>query len=302
MTEDRTSFSVTVWPWLTSGPSGTTYATKTALDIALDTSREASLAATFNYASMAHNIHFYFETISNKGTEAGAPDKQAIIDEDDEHAIVDKDKTAKEEENAAYRHVPRNLLQNLVMNFGSMENLRREMVEQANAMFGPGFVWLVRLSKAGSYHAQSYKVLTTYQAGTPYPRAHWRMQGTDMNHHAGITDRTGGTINDYFNNLNMYNGRGITHGQSDEGLKLDPLRRGNPGAAEITPVLCVNTWEHAWISDFQVGNKRIFLERWWSAIDWDVVGDRVAKLDSEMPKMSVNPAGFSETAASARSS
>lgn len=44
------------------------------------------------------------------------------------------------------------------------------------AMFGPGFVWLVK-------NAQSteLRILTTYLAGSPYTAAHWRRQGLDMN-------------------------------------------------------------------------------------------------------------------------
>lgn len=43
--------------------AGTDYMNKTALDITVMTSRQADLAATFNYASQAHNNHFFFETL-----------------------------------------------------------------------------------------------------------------------------------------------------------------------------------------------------------------------------------------------
>jgi len=36
---------------------------KTPLDITVMTARQADLAATFNYASQAHNNHFFFETL-----------------------------------------------------------------------------------------------------------------------------------------------------------------------------------------------------------------------------------------------
>lgn len=248
----------------------------------MDTSREASLASIFNYASMAHNIHFYFDSISDKGTE------HARVDE---HAVADKD--ASQDEYAAYPYIPRGLQEGLVASFGSIENLRREMLSQANAMFGPGFVWLVReIRPPGSFTTNAYKVLATYQAGTPYPRAHWRMQGTDMNHQAGVTDRMGATIHDYFDRAATANGHKPMHGHDDETISvLDPLRRGNPGAADLTPVLCVSTWEHAWLLDWGVGNKRNFLEAWWSAVHWDKVWDRVGVLNQYVNKMDVNPRG-----------
>jgi len=51
------------------------------------------------------------------------------------------------------------------------------------------------------------------------------------------------------------------------------------GGAEITPVLCVSTWEHAFLHDFGVGGKRRYLEAWWEAVDWEVVWARCVKGD-----------------------
>lgn len=41
----------------------TEFANKPAMDIAILTARQADLAATFNYASQAHNNHFFFEAL-----------------------------------------------------------------------------------------------------------------------------------------------------------------------------------------------------------------------------------------------
>ena len=40
---------------------------------------------------------------------------------------------------------------------------------------------------------------------------------------------------------------------------------------DLTPVLCLNTWEHVWLRDYGVGGKREYVENWWRAVDWDVV-------------------------------
>lgn len=45
----------------------------------------------------------------------------------------------------------------------------------------------------------------------------------------------------------------------------------NPGSARLTPLLCVNTWQHVYMYDYGVGGKRDFLNNWWDVIDWTVV-------------------------------
>ncbi|UKZ77477.1 hypothetical protein TrVFT333_005198 [Trichoderma virens FT-333] len=108
--------------------------------ILLMTAREPSQAPIFNHASMAHNNHFFFQGIAPNGTP-----------------------------------MPDELRRELEASFSSIESLRLEFIVTASAMFGPGFVWLV---KAGP---GDYRLLPTYLAGSPYPGAHWRMQSTDMN-------------------------------------------------------------------------------------------------------------------------
>lgn len=225
---------------------------------------------------MTHNIGFYFDTISDKGVNAALGD---------EHAVIDMDKP-KPQSTDEYAHIPKPLREKLTQSFGTMQNFRREMLEQANAMFGPGFVWLVRMARSpGAFTTAGYRVLVTYQAGSPYPLAHWRMQGTDMNLQAGVTERTGATIKDYLTRRNVANRRPQMYGQDAEAEMLDPLSRGNPGAAEVAPVLCVSTWEHAWMFDWGVENKRAFLDAWWNAIHWEKVYDRVLQLEKDKPKM-----------------
>ncbi|VUC36120.1 unnamed protein product [Clonostachys rosea] len=81
--------------------------------IALMTAREPNQAPIFNWASMAHNNHFFFDGI----TPNPAP-------------------------------IPEVLKRELEASFSSMETLRREFVITASSMFGPGFIWLVRAGQA----------------------------------------------------------------------------------------------------------------------------------------------------------
>lgn len=167
---------------------------------------------------MAHNNHFFFRGISPKGTP-----------------------------------MPPVLRKELEASFSSIETLRQEFVLTAQAMFGPGFLWLV---KAGP---GDYRLLPTYLAGSPYPGAHWRRQTTDMN-----TVGDEGSARPYFRNQ--------VSGAKKRAQELPP------GGIELEPLLCLNTWEHAWLLDWGVGvggrgGKMAFTESWWELIDWE----RVAK-------------------------
>ncbi|KAJ4416509.1 hypothetical protein N0V82_006704 [Gnomoniopsis sp. IMI 355080] len=234
--------------------AGQGFEDKTVKEIAIITSREARSAAIFNYASMAHNTHFYFESIAPHGGED------------------------------PYEHMPEDLRKQLVASFGSLETLQSDMLNTANAMFGPGFVWLVRQRNTyGMRGVDPFRILTTYQAGSPYPQAHWRGQGTDMNSEGGFDDKTGSVIRNYYNMMNKHNNRPQLHGNS---TGLDVASR-SPGGADVVPVLCVNTWEHAWMFDHGIGGKEQFLGRWWNVIHWGKVAER-AQLGAHKP-MSASP-------------
>lgn len=184
------------------------------------TAREPNQAPIFNYASMAHNNHFFFKGISPTGTP-----------------------------------MPDSLRQALETSFGSIETLRREFVVTASAMFGPGYVWLVR---AGH---NDYRILNTYLAGSPYAGAHWRRQGSDMN-----TLGHNGTAKPYWDSI----------GQS---RRQTPSKELPPGGIDLKPLLCLSTWEHSWLLDWGVGReghggKAAFAESWWELIDWEQVAQR----------------------------
>ena len=183
------------------------------------TAREPSQAPIFNYASMAHNNHFFFKNISPKET-----------------------------------LMPEALRRELEASFSSIETLRREFIVTASAMFGPGFIWLV---KAG---IGEYRIVPTYLAGSPYPGAHWRAQPVDMN-----TVGNEGSAKPFFRNQVL--------GSRQRGTNDLP-----PGGIELKPLLCLNTWEHAWLMDWGVGvggrgGKVAFAEAWWEVVDWEKVAD-----------------------------
>ncbi|KAG6008319.1 hypothetical protein E4U21_004645 [Claviceps maximensis] len=205
---------------------GTELEGKDTKTITLMTAREPSQAPTFNYASMAHNNHFFFKGIAPKGTP-----------------------------------MPSALAAELIASFSSIETLRREFVVTACAMFGPGFVWLV---KAGP---GDYRVLPTYLAGSPYPGAHWRAQSMNMNNYGND-----GSAMSYYKNQAL--------GHKKRGGDLPP------GGIELEPLLCLNIWEHAWLLDWGSGaggkgGKVPYVEAWWELIDWEAVASKSGTIRPE---------------------
>ncbi|KAI9751304.1 MAG: hypothetical protein M4579_006120 [Chaenotheca gracillima] len=183
--------------------------------------RQPEMASLFNHASMAHNNHFFFDCLSPQTTV-----------------------------------IPSALEEQLCADFTSIETLRKEFIATASAMFGPGFVWLVKLNDLGQY-----RLLTTYLAGSPYPAAHYRQQPTDMNTQS--QQSMGGLSNKPF-----------ARQQSPQNSPGFASKRLAPGGVNLLPIVCVNTWEHVWLRDWGIGGKKWYLEQWWDRIDWDKAANR----------------------------
>ncbi|KAJ5156399.1 hypothetical protein N7492_009202 [Penicillium capsulatum] len=178
-------------------------------------SRRPDMASVFNYASMAHNNHFFFNCLSPAETK-----------------------------------IPENFAKDIVETCSSVESLKLDFLATASSMFGPGFVWLAKnLEREGML-----QVFCTYNAGSPYPAAHARRQPVDMATHSPDTPLG-----------NQFAGAMGAHARNAKNLA--------PGAIDVQPILCVNTWEHAWMMDYGIAGKDEYLERWWNRINWDVVYD-----------------------------
>lgn len=122
-------------------------------------------------------------------------------------------------------------------------------------MFGPGFVWLAKnMEKEGLLH-----IFCTYNAGSPYPAAHARQQPVDKATQAqktGVGNQNAGAMGAYSANKKTL----------------------APGALNLEPILCVNTWEHVYMMDYGVTGKAEYLERWWNRINWKSVSDHYDSL------------------------
>ncbi|MCJ1380955.1 hypothetical protein MMC17_004064 [Xylographa soralifera] len=208
--------------------------------LAIKYARDPSKASLFNHASMAHNNFQFFSALSPTPTTPST----ALL------SLIDK-------------------------SFSSLPSFRSTFLATATALFGPGFVWLVRLTNPPTTtSAPPLAILTTYIAGSPYPGAHFRLQPLDMATTA--TDIHSGT------SPQSYAMNPPPRPQGTAGM-MGPYAQGNkklaPGGQDLEVLLGVNTWEHVWLRDYGVGGKRQFLEAWWERVDWGVVEANISNID-----------------------
>ncbi|KAF2435167.1 manganese and iron superoxide dismutase [Tothia fuscella] len=228
---------------------GTLYG-KSMKQLLIETARNPQQAALFNHASMAWNNHFYFESITHNFPV----------------------------------EMPKNLERSLINDFSSISTLRAAMIATANAMFGPGFVWLVRTNVQGiNKSPRRFKILSTYAAGSPLSGAHNRRQPLDMNtQNVGTATAAGlGPGNASLQGLSEAEFRRQTEVQNHVGFQSHNQTDTSFGGVALTPVLCVNTWQHAWMIDYSAYGKESFLTNWWDHINWDVVMQRSGLPSSE---------------------
>ncbi|KAI0193327.1 superoxide dismutase [Xylaria flabelliformis] len=246
--------------------AGTDFENQSPLTILKSTARDPAQAAVFNYASMAHNNHFFFSQLVNlqnvfaQRSQAPPTSQTGVSESQGEGnenilASAAAETAAPDQEQAVFEEsedrIPPKLKQELERSFSSIETLRREFLTTALGMFGPGFVWLVK-------NAQTHelRILTTYLAGSPYTAAHWRRQSVDWNTSSG--DRS--TVSAFLDRTQA--------GAGNSGGRFNPQA---PGGTDVVPLLCLNTWEHVWLTDYGVAGKGDYVQQWWETIDWEKV-------------------------------
>lgn len=206
-------------------------------DLVLKYARDPQSAALFNHASMAWNTHFFYSGLSPAPVKLG--------------------------------DLSGNLEAALTTSFGSIDTLRAAFLDTAAAMFAPGFVWLVWArdlpGPSISSRKGGWRILSTYAAGTPFPEAGFRQQGIDANTQSPSS---------YASHMSSQplNTAGAFGAYSEAGRKASTIP---PGGTSVMPVMCLSTWEHVWLYDFGLANKRKFLSDWWDCVDWKTVDTRV---------------------------
>jgi Fe-Mn family superoxide dismutase len=145
--------------------------------------------------------------------------------------------------------------------FDSFDTLKTEMIETANAMFGNGFVWLFKEDTTGLL-----RIFCTYNAGSPYPDAHFRRQNRDIATEYvklasnAVEKQRLSTVQNQAGKFGNHSRPAGQHVASNGGLKGGPL-------------LCVNVWQHMYLRDYGVGigAKNRYLQNWWNQINWGMV-------------------------------
>jgi superoxide dismutase, Fe-Mn family len=222
-------------------PQGTIYEHYTALELTKITGRNAQTAHLFNFASMAHNNHMFFRCLQAP-TGAGPEEIPSPVP------------------------MPLDIAETIKECFNSVDSFRETFLSTALGMFGPGFVWLMQKSEGDK--KGSLTILCTYNAGSPYPEAHWRHQQRDMN----ITNGVGPGVSPQRFRQDYHSMFGNQHAQPQNMLPGFASHRPlAPGGAQMHPILCVNLWEHAWVPNFGIANKHEYLTAWWERIDWNEV-------------------------------
>ncbi|KAF2109010.1 Manganese/iron superoxide dismutase [Lophiotrema nucula] len=210
-------------------------------DLTIKWARDPIMAHGFNCASMAFNNHFFFSGINTDPNIESAPS-------DALRARINAD-------------------------FSSLQGLEDEFLATSEAMFGPGFIWLVQ-----TQDRHALRILPTYLAGSPLSGAHYRKQSHDLNTH----------------NARSYEGLNTAgaFGANSEVARKEATKDKKPlGGVDITPLLCVNTWEHVWLHDYGIGNKRKYLEQWWRRINWNKV-EQLFTPDSSQRSQQVSQNNF----------
>ncbi|KAH9860797.1 hypothetical protein J1614_012130 [Plenodomus biglobosus] len=218
---------------LNESTAGTPYENQDPKALVIEFARDPTKAYAFNVASMAFNNHFFFRGINAN------PDVQPRPSEDLEMQIS-KD-------------------------FSSRDTLRETFLATAEAMFGPGFVWLVQTNDT---QFGSLRIVPTYLAGSPLSGAHYRRQSHDLNTHNAES----------YQELNKVGSFGRAAQQQQPLGPKKPL-----GGVDVVPLVCVSTWEHTWLHDYGVKGKRAFLEAWWDRIDWDLVRQHATLTSRQKP-------------------
>ncbi|KAL9115360.1 MAG: hypothetical protein Q9227_000681 [Pyrenula ochraceoflavens] len=135
--------------------------------------------------------------------------------------------------------------------FSSLESFGLEFIEHASAMFGPGFVWLVQ-----DRGTDNLRILVTYIAGSPYRSAH-AFRGSPVDAATEIKPPQGRTYRDRAEQERM------TRPQNSPGKHGKEIKT----EYNSEPILCVNTWQSAYLRDFNL-DKKSYVRRWWKFIDW----------------------------------
>lgn len=124
--------------------------------------------------------------------------------------------------------------------FGSLEGLKETLVEESESIVGQGWIFLVETE------AKTLEILTVNNSGTPY---------------------------NFSGNLSLdFNGPiGRDEYEAWDAIKEHTLAKTKDWTM---PLLSVNLWDHAYLHDYGIGNRDVYIRKVFDSINWDVINKR----------------------------
>ncbi|CAH1758578.1 14114_t:CDS:2 [Entrophospora sp. SA101] len=139
--------------------------------------------------------------------------------------------------------------------FRSFDLFKEHFTNMALAIFGSGWTWLVKTEY------DTLCVVNTYNAEDP------------NNHPSRFNKKS---------DKDDINQKQDTLTPSNQPLPppLIKLSMELPHNSRLTPLLCLNVWEHAYVKQYGILNKSLYIENFWKCINWEVINNRFGDVSS----------------------
>ncbi|KAH3671372.1 hypothetical protein WICMUC_004669 [Wickerhamomyces mucosus] len=156
------------------------------------------------------------------------------------------------------------LLTSIENSFGSLQEFKTLLLQSASSINGDGFTWLIgKVNKSDKPIAEKPQIrelfiLNTYNAGSP------------RNFNSGQITKLKTIINK-------------DQPKKEESIMIDPIlsleeiEQYSTSKSNYLPFLAIDASPKAYLKDFGVFGKKLYLERLWNSIDWDSLNNDLNK-------------------------
>ncbi|CAR23166.1 mitochondrial 37S ribosomal protein mS43 [Lachancea thermotolerans CBS 6340] len=230
-------------------------------NIVYENAKSASKRDIFNNASMLYNLRFALSCLR-------ANDLPSVTEKPGPQSLLATPSLELKFSNDPRDNGNEKLSAALASSFGSLVEFRSLLLNSNRAISGDGFTWLVA-RKVQSMHHESVisgtvefdwlYVLNTYNAGSPF------------------NFNRVGHMSDLKKQLSKLQTVEETPSSNPFQMKSVEEARETESYRDITyvPLLAIDASPKAWITDYGVFGKDLYLERVWESIEWNVVEQRL---------------------------
>ncbi|SCV01760.1 LAME_0G18316g1_1 [Lachancea meyersii CBS 8951] len=225
--------------------------------------RSASKREVFNQASQLYNLRFAMSCLHGSDLPAAQkPGPSALLE------------TPKLELN--YKNDPREtgnerLSSVIASSFGSLIEFRSLLLNSSKAISGDGFTWLVARKVntsqreslvSGNVEFDWLYVLNTYNAGSPF---NFNKVGHISDLQKQLAKLQPVAEQEEPKESNPLQIKSIQEARESESFK----------STTYVPLLAIDASPKAWLTDYGVFGKDLYLERVWESIEWNIVEQRL---------------------------